>query len=88
MVLSPDVGAALAVFDNLSMMLMPALAVVGLMGSLPKREGNTVKVGCFPLLLSGSLLIFMPIIGILVLAVFGTVYTFAELYRNSKNEKQ
>lgn len=88
MVLSPDIGAALAVFDNLSMMLMPAMAVVGLMGSLPKREGNTVKVGCFPLLLSGSLLIFMPIIGILVLAVFGTVYTFAELYRNSKNEKQ
>lgn len=88
MVLSPNLGVALAVLDNLSMILMPAMAVVGLMGSLPRREGNTVKVGCFPLLLSGSLMMFMPALAMVVLAVFGTVYTFMELFSTLKKERQ
>lgn len=87
-VLAASDNVALAVFDNLSMILMPALAVVGLMDSLPRKDGNTVRVGCFPLILSGVLMMFFPSLGVLVLAIFGTFYTLRAAWMNVKNKKE
>lgn len=74
----------LAVFNNLSTILLPALAVVGLMSVLPKKEGNMVKVGCFPLMLFVSLVFFATDLAILFLAVVGTVDTLKKNFKSSK----
>ncbi len=79
---------ALAVLDNLYMILMPPMAVVGLMSCLPRREGNAVKVGCFPLVISIPLIFILPGVGILLLAIFGTVSTIKEAVSKSKKKSQ
>lgn len=77
---------ALAVLDNLYMILMPPMAVAGLMYCLPGRAGNAVKVGCFPLVISVPLIFILPGIGIFLFALFGTVFTIKEAV--SKNKKK
>ncbi len=77
---------ALAVIDNLYMLLMPPMAVAGLMYCLPRREGNAVKVGCFPLVISVPLIFILPGVGIFLLAFFGTFFTIKEAV--SKNKRK
>ena len=84
--LSSSDSAALAVFDNLSMILQPALSVVGVISVLPKREGNVLKVGCFPLVAVFSLLMFAPSLAFILLAVMGTVSTFKTARKNAKSK--
>lgn len=82
-----DDSPAYAVFDNISTILMPALAVVGLMECLPKRDGASVRVGCFPLILSGSLMMFLPALGVLVLSFFGTFYIIRDEFKKHKKDE-
>lgn len=77
---------ALAVLDNLYMILLPPMAVVGLMSCLPRREGNTVKIGCFPLVISVPLIFMLPGIGLFLLAFFGTFFTIKEAFSGCKKE--
>ncbi|MBQ8005732.1 MAG: hypothetical protein IJ303_05420, partial [Clostridia bacterium] len=86
-ILSSGDSAALAVFDNLGMMLQPALAVVGLMSVLPKREGNMLRVGCFPLVAVLLLLTFAPAIAFVLLSVMGTFETFKAARRTNGQDK-
>ncbi len=85
-VLADADSTALAVFDNLSIILMPAMAVTGLMYCLPRRQGNMVKVGCFPLFISFSLIFTVPVLGMFVLAFFGTFYTIREAISAKKKD--
>ena len=68
-------SVAQAVAENLSMILLPALAMVGFSSVLPKREGNMIKVGCFPLVAVIGLLMFATSIAIVVLAFMGVWVT-------------
>ncbi len=86
-ILSSGDSAALAVFDNLGMMLQPGLAVVGLMSVLPKREGNMLRVGCFPLVAVFLLLTFAPAIAFVLLSVMGTFETFKAARRTNGQDK-
>lgn len=79
-------SSALAVLDNLYMILMPPMAVTGLMYCLPRREGNAVKVGCFPLVISVPLIFILPGIGIFLLALFGTIFTIKEAVLKNKKK--
>lgn len=81
-------GPALAVMDNLYLILMPPMAVVGLMSCLPKRDGNGVKVGCFPLVISIPILFILPAVGILLLAFFGTIFTIKEAVKKQKKSEK
>ena len=77
---------ALAVLDNLYMILILPMAVTGLMYCLPRREGNAVKVGCFPLVISVPLIFILPGVGIFLLALFGTIFTIKEAVLKNKKK--
>ncbi len=77
---------ALAVLDNVYMILMPPMAVAGLMSCLPRREGNTVKIGCLPLVISVPLIFILPGVGIFLLAFFGTFFTIKEAVSMQKKK--
>ena len=77
---------ALAVLDNLYMILMPPMAVVGLMSCLPSRQGKTLKIGCFPLVISVPLIFILPGVGIFLLAFFGTISTIKEAVLKNKKK--
>lgn len=87
-VMAENDSAALAVFNNLSMILMPAMAVTGLMYILPKKDGNTVRIGCFPLMITGALMLYVPALGILLLSIFGSFYTLKESVTAYKNKNK
>lgn len=80
-------GAAAAVLENLNIILMPALALVGLMSFLPRREGNVVRIGCFPLVILVILLMTAPIIAILLLSAVGAFGTLKRALKLRKNNK-
>ncbi len=60
-----------AVAVNISSLLLYPLALVGFTGVLPRRTGNIVRVGCFPLGTVMLLLVFAPFLAIPVLAFVG-----------------
>ena len=82
-----EYGVVGTVFENLNMILLPSLAFTGLMSFLPRRDGNVVRIGCFPLVILVILLITIPSIAVLLLAVTGTVGTVRAAYREIKNNK-
>ena len=75
MVLSGTDSAAFAVCYNISVILMPALAMVGLFENLPRKEGSTVRIGCFPIFFGIPLLLLYPSIGLIVFSILGTIVT-------------
>ena len=77
-------SAAKAVLDNLTMILEPGLAVTGLSSILPRREGNTVKVGCFPIIGMIILLFISLNVAVLVLAIVGTVSVIKKAFGEIK----
>ncbi len=80
-------SVAQAVAENLSMILLPALAMVGFSSVLPKREGNMIKVGCFPLVAVVGLLMFATGIAIVVLAFMGVWVTIKSARAESRENK-
>lgn len=84
MIFSASDSVYLAVFNNISSILLPALAVVGLMSVLPKKEGNMVKVGCFPLIIFAFLAFYAADLAFLFLAVIGTVGTIKKNFKKPK----
>ena len=86
--MSESDSAALAVMDNLSLILMPPLALKGLLLILPRKEGNTVRVGCFPLVFLAFLVAFAPSLAVLFLAIWGAYLIIKEAVVSSKNSKK
>lgn len=82
--LTSSSGAAKAVLDNLTMILEPGLALTGLSSILPKREGNMVRVGCFPIVAVVILLFVSLNIAVVVLAVIGTVSVLKKAFGELK----
>ena len=84
-ILYSNKGPAKAVFDNLSMILEPGLAVTGLLSLLPKRDGNMVRIGCFPIAALIIVFFISQSMALLLLAVIGTVFTIKKAYLAAKN---
>lgn len=73
-------GVAGAVTANLSLILRPVLALAGLISLIPKRYGNIVRVGCFPLSMFFVMLAIYPSAAVLFLAVIGTFVTLKDAF--------
>ncbi len=65
-----------AVSENLSMVLMPGLALYGFMSVLPRREGSMIRIGCLPLAGIAALLLFSPMLAYPVLSFMGVMLAF------------
>lgn len=86
-ILSGADSPAFAVCYNISVVLMPALAMVGLFENLPRKEGRTIRIGCFPIFFGIPLLLIYPSIGLLVFSILGTISTLKKEWRASKARK-
>lgn len=73
-------GVVGAVFENLSLILRPVLALAGLISLIPRRYGNVVRVGCLPISMFFIMLVIYPSAAVLFLAVVGTFATLKDAF--------
>ncbi len=73
-------GVVGAVFENLSLILRPVLALAGLISLIPRRYGNVVRVGCLPISMFFIMLVIYPSAAVIFLAVVGTFVTLKDAF--------
>lgn len=73
------------VVQNLLILLEWPLALIGLRSILPRRVGNMVRVGCFPLAMTAFLFVTSPDIAVLFLAVIGSFGGIKQFFKDIKD---